>query len=375
MAWLDKRTTTKGEARYLVGWREPGTGRRFHKSFHRDVDARRFKREVESKLDQGDYVSVADRKQPLGEFIESMLASSHNIAPSTRAWYRQHYEGYVPDSLRRRPVGQITRAELQAFFNDLIDTKGNGTVNAVRQVLTKAFNSMVEDGQLTRSPIRGVEVPKRERKEIEPVPLETIEALADAIDPRYRAALLLAAYGSLRAGEIGGLRVQDIDFLRRSVTVNQAVRTVKGKPGIAAPKTDAGRRRIAIPQFLAEELSLHMEAYGTCQGELVFCTVTRKLVDHNVLNKALRNAAEKLGIKRPTFHSLRHTGAALAIQAGAHVKAIQLRMGHANIKETMDTYGALMPGMDAELADQLDDVRARARKGGQVLPMRAAEAP
>lgn len=57
---------------------------------------------------------------------------------------------------------------------------------------------------------------------------------------------------------------------------------------------------------------------------------------------------------RRTFHDLRHTCAALLIDAGAHLKAFQVRLGHASIAITMDRYAHLMPNADAELADALD---------------------
>jgi integrase len=60
----------------------------------------------------------------------------------------------------------------------------------------------------------------------------------------------------------------------------------------------------------------------------------------------------------PRFHDRRHTSVALAINAGAHPKAIQQRLGHASIAITMDRYGHLMAGMDAELAGDLDDLRS-----------------
>jgi integrase len=79
-----------------------------------------------------------------------------------------------------------------------------------------------------------------------------------------------------------------------------------------------------------------------------------------------------------TFHDLRHTHAALLIAQGEHPKVIQVRLGHASIKTTLDTYGHLFEGLDEAAADRLDANwrasamdYARARVGSVVpLPVR-----
>ena len=57
-----------------------------------------------------------------------------------------------------------------------------------------------------------------------------------------------------------------------------------------------------------------------------------------------------------TFHDLRHSSAALLIQAGQHAKVIQERLGHSSIKTTLDVYGHLFPGMDEAAAEALDEM-------------------
>ena len=67
-----------------------------------------------------------------------------------------------------------------------------------------------------------------------------------------------------------------------------------------------------------------------------------------------RDAQEKKHMPPVTFHDLRHTHAALLIKLGVHMKVISERLGHASIKITMDTYGYLMPGMQEQAAQALD---------------------
>ena len=60
------------------------------------------------------------------------------------------------------------------------------------------------------------------------------------------------------------------------------------------------------------------------------------------------------GLTRITLHECRHTFASLMIAAGVNVKALATYMGHSSITITMDRYGHLMPGNEAEAAGLLD---------------------
>ena len=67
-------------------------------------------------------------------------------------------------------------------------------------------------------------------------------------------------------------------------------------------------------------------------------------------------------LERITFHECRHTFASLMIAAGVNAKALQVYMGHASVSITLDRYGHLMPGSEAEAAGLLDAYLAARRK-------------
>jgi integrase len=95
-------------------------------------------------------------------------------------------------------------------------------------------------------------------------------ALADAMDPRYRAAVLLAAYGGLRAGELFGLRTKRVDPLRRTITIAETVVDVGGHPYFGPPKTRTGRRTVPLPRVAADPLAEHLRTYDRQPDDLVF---------------------------------------------------------------------------------------------------------
>jgi integrase len=349
-------------AGYYVGYREPGSSKKTYKRFSTFDAARDAKTSLNKQLQDGAYVPKLTRAETMDVYVGRMLESAHDLAPSTLAGYKSTYLLHIRPALGKKAIGDLTTQQLQGLMNRLVQSAGSGTVTAVDQLLRRVFNAAVREGVLLSSPMRAVKVPKRKRKEINPLPVDVVEELADAIEPRYRAAILLAAYAGLRGGEVGGLRLKDVDFTNGVITINQAVRTVWGKPEVSQPKTSAGRRRITLPTFLSEELWKHTQDFGST--DLIFTAVKGGLVSHMTLNKAVKRAAAKIGIpedERPDFHYLRHTCAALMIQTGAHPKAIQARMGHQDIQTTFNVYGHLFESLDAQVADDLHKMRTLAQ--------------
>ena len=97
-------------------------------------------------------------------------------------------------------------------------------------------------------------------------PIATIEqvfAFADAIDRRYRIAVLLATFGGLRVGEILVLTRERFDFEANSVLVVEQLQELKrGGYLVGPPKSDAGTRLVSLPDFMMEEISRHLAEYG-----------------------------------------------------------------------------------------------------------------
>jgi integrase len=122
------------------------------------------------------------------------------------------------------------------------------------------------------------------------------------------------------------------------------------------PKTTAGVRSITISRTTARKLADHLETYGVDDPDsLVFTTATGTPISHSSFQTHHYKPALAAAGVDARFHDLRHTSVALAIAAGAHPKAIQVRMGHSSITVTLDRYGHLFPELDEAIADAFDD--------------------
>jgi integrase len=182
---------------------------------------------------------------------------------------------------------------------------------------------------------------------------QQVWALHDALEPRYRAGLLLGAFVGLRAAEVCGLRVADVDFLRGIV-----------HPVVQYPdeelKTETSRTPVPIPKDLVLELSRHVEEFSTTW---VMCDAAGRQMGPWQLQAAFRVArAQVKGLPEGfRFHDFRHYYASLLIASGLDVKIVQARLRHASAKTTLDTYGHLWPDSDETTRTAIGDVMRASR--------------
>jgi integrase len=237
------------------------------------------------------------------------------------------------------------------------------------------MTAAVNADMLARSPCRAVRLPKIERQEMRFLTPAEVARLANAISPRYRALVLLAAYGGLRIGELAGLRRGRVNLVRGTVDVAEIVVEVKGKLFIGPPKTRAGRRTIGLPQAVVDELATHLGPLGSADAHVFTSDKGGILRTSNFRAKVWLPAVRAAGLTPLRPHDLRHTAVALWIAAGANPKEVSVRAGHTSVAFTLDRYGHLFEGHDLELRDRLDTMLAEGLKEAaateSVVPLRS----
>jgi Phage integrase family len=182
-----------------------------------------------------------------------------------------------------------------------------------------------------------------------------VSRLADAIDPRYRAVVLLGAYGGLRAGELFGLRVPRLDLPAQRLDVVEQVVEVSGNLG--APKTKAGRRSVPLPVVVCDALSEHLRQWPS--DDLVFTAPDGGPVRlASWRSRFFKRAVDAAGVAPLRVHDLRHTAVSLWIAAGASPREIASRAGHTSVSIVLDRYGHLLPGSESRVNDELDRLAA-----------------
>jgi integrase len=292
------------------------------------------------------------------DHAEKVMAGRVDLKPSTLARDETYLSSLILPHLGSRQIGSVTTADLEAWVAALTAAGyAAATVRKAYQIGAAVFASAVRSTLIPRSPAEGVKLPRIERTEMRFLTAEEVTGLAETTGDRNRVLVLTAAYAGLRWGEIGGLRVSQLDLLRRRLTVVETLSEVRGKVTFSEPKTAASRRSVTLPRFLCDELAAHLATLPEVDpGGLVFTAVKGGPLRRTNWRRRVWLPAVAATVGEPMrFHDLRHTHAALLIAQGEHPKVIQSRLGHASIRTTLDTYGHLFEGLDEAAADRLDE--------------------
>ena len=222
--------------------------------------------------------------------------------------------------------------------------------------------------------VAGVEHPKER-----PIAsIEQVYALADAIEPRYRALVLTATFTGLRLGELRALTRRRLDLLHAIVHVTEQIQELKdGTLVVGPPKTAAGVRQVAIPQALIPELEAHLARWAAPGPDgLVFCGTRDQPMRRASLYTAWRRAVGAADVEGLRFHDLRHTGNTLAAATGASIRELMTRMGHASPRAAL-IYQHATDERDRAIAEALSQLIAAsaAPDSAEVLSLPIVESP
>ncbi|WP_342664746.1 site-specific integrase [Microbacterium luticocti] len=220
-------------------------------------------------------------------------------------------------------------------------------------VLAGILDDAQRAGRIRTNPARGAEnLPKKETKKTRRylTDAEVLRFAAAIADPVRSVLVLVLAYTGLRWSEAIGLRVRDVNPLRRRLHVRRPLVELDGIFHEGEPKSWE-RRTVPYPEFLAPALEHLMAGHGPDDHLFVEEGGFHIRQPHVARSWFLAGLAAA-GIERLTPHDLRHTAASLAISSGANVKAVQRMLGHKSAALTLDIYADLFD-------DDLDAVATR----------------
>lgn len=294
---------------------------------------------------------------------EASRASQHRAAQhSARAWalangHDVHNTGRLPRAVLdawKAAGSPAARAatQLEAPVHVPSDA-GRARVAQAYRVLRLILNNAVTDGRIDANPchIPGAgQIKATERKPATPA---EIVALADAMPTRYAAAVHVASWSGLRAGELFGLARRHVDLDAGTLRVERAAIYLANSIHLGPTKTESSRRLVHLPPHVVTILRQHMETYtGTSPDALIFTSTAGTIVSKGVRKKTFWRARATVGRPDLRWHDLRHTGATMAAQAGASLRELQHRLGHSTVNAAM-IYQHASSERDRELAQRL----------------------
>lgn len=284
--------------------------------------------------------------------------------------YNQLVDDYISPVLGSVKLRELTPLLIQRLYNGQLD-KGIGerTIQRTHAVIRASLNSAKKMGLLTHNPATATSPPKPKRKDMQILNesqirelLETAKAIRDG---RY-ALYYLAIVTGMRQGELLALHWSEVDFAKGILHVKYSLKRVPGE-GLQPrkPKTSSSVRSIKIGletcQVLNAQASLVAEMKAKAGNDwhdlrYVFPTGNGQPIEPAEAYRGLHKLLLKASLPKIRFHDLRHTAASLMLNNGVDVLIASKRLGHAKPSITLDFYGHLLPNIQSQVADLLEDV-------------------
>lgn len=227
-----------GKESWQARWRDPAGVDRA-KNFSRRVDAERYLVSLEADKLRGRYADPRLGRIKLGEWMAEWQATRTNLSAQTRVRDDASIRNHVLPALGGAPVGRLQPVHVARWVAELDDEGlAPATVRKAYQLLSAALASAVDNGLIPVSPCRGIKLPRLTQPIMRILEPAEISNLAEAIDQRYRAMVLTAAYAGLRFGELAALKVGRFDALRKTIRVEESLAEVKGEFYVKPPKSE-----------------------------------------------------------------------------------------------------------------------------------------
>jgi integrase len=374
MAAIERRQRTRrGPVHWRVRWRD-AEDRQRSKTFETHADAKRYKLRLEGDVAAGTWIDPANARIPLGEFVVEWRKSIVDLRPTSLARMESAVRNQILPEWGTTALSGIANADVRAWAAQLhASGYSASTVRKAVFTLRRILDAAVADRRLAINAADKVPLPVEEPGEQRFLTAEEVEVLADTIAPRFRAMVLVAAYGGLRFGELTGLRRERVDVLRGRVQVAETLVQVGADLSFGPTKTRNGRRTVPLPRRVMGELARHMERYVPPPAEeLVFTGLRSQPLRREWFRRTWwLPAVRATGLDGLRFHDLRHTYVSLLIRAGANAKEVSTWAGHSTVAFTLDRYGHLYDDADDSMPDRLDALlnAQRPASNALVLPL------
>lgn len=336
-----------------------------------EAGVRAFNRFTEGDTWIANNISVSDY---MDEWVR--LHVEMNLTPGTQRNYLKIIESIVKPRIGNMLVRSLTPSMLQDILNDLHkEGKSKSYINNIRVILKGSLEYAVRPlGYLKENPMQYVRIPRNARKPKEKVILseEDFQRIADRFEGTgFYLAFMIGFYTGVRVSECYGLTWDCVDLTSNRLEVVKQLSEIDGKWQFAPLKTESSYRSVLFGPKLrkalldakkrqAEDRLVYGEYYKDTMN-LVNAKREGGFYTPNSMNYAVRVIHRELGMRDFSYHALRHTHATLLIQNGANIKSVSKRLGHSDIKTTLQIYTHATDAMEQETVAIFENLDSDAR--------------
>lgn len=363
------------EARYTIG--KDVNGRQKQKSVYGKTEAEVVEKLNRLKSDVYTGKHIENKNIRLGEWLKDWIEiyKKHSVRPTTfecMMFYSKHIYAHDISCLR---LVELKSIHFQKFYADKIKTLAPASVRKLHNILKSCLNQAEKNEMINYNPVKRAEPPAMQKPEIEILlPEEQKEFIKALEGEKLKPLFLLALQTGLRIGELLALKWDAIDFKNHTLTVNGTTKRVveqfekdyegiKSRIVLQEPKTRNSVRTVPLMASAYENLILLnrrqklkaiKDGKPFDRAKIVFSTASGSYIESKNVNRILYRVLEKAGLKRLSFHSMRHTFVSRMLEEGIDIKTISEIIGHSKTSFTLDTYAHILPSNKHDAVKKLD---------------------
>lgn len=350
-AYKDETSNTWEVFFYYEDW--TGKRKRKHKrNFRTKKEAQEYERLFKQK-------TAADLNMSIEEFVEVYFQDkSGELKLRTLDNKKYMIESHVIPYFGKKKVNEITPADVIAWQNQIREKGYSDAYNRMLQnQLTAIFTHAEKIYDLKNNPLKRVKkMGKSDGRSLNFWTYEEYIKFRDTLEPdsRYYLIFEILFWTGCRIGELLALTYTDFDFSAKKMLISKTYYRNKGEDIITTPKTANSIRNVDVPEFLLDEVkSYYNRLYAYPVDARLFP------VGHEAVQHKLSHNIKISGVKKIRVHDLRHSACAFLIHKGVPALVIKERMGHRDIKITLNTYGHLYPSEQRKVAEMLEVVNKK----------------
>lgn len=334
---------------YYTDW-QGNRKKKKKEGFKTQKEAKEFEREFLEKLEGNCDMSF-------GAMCQLYLDDCKNkIKPTSLNAKKTVLEARVIPELGEIPVSEITANTLRIFNNKLIENNdySNSYIKKINTQISCILAFAVKYYNLKSNPCKVFEgVKGRPTEEIQFWTLKEYKKFITAVDDiKYKVAYDILFWTGIRSGELLALTIGDINFKTKEISITKNYAKLNNQELILTPKTKKSKRVVEIPSFLADEIKEYIEQLYDKHK-----TAKLILVSRPSLRVRMANYAKKAKVKYIRLHDLRHSHASLLIEMGFQPLVVADRLGHENVKTTLEIYSHLYPNKQTTVCEKLEKLK------------------
>ncbi|OKL37599.1 tyrosine-type recombinase/integrase [Domibacillus mangrovi] len=349
-------------------------------TFKTEKDAIRAAALLEKQFEDGDYQT--ETKIKVATYVEDFLTWYSQNAKSSSARTRKVNLKQLTEPWSKVPLRKITKKMYQERLYELSSEYSKNYLQAIHTSGKMLFKRAIDLELIKTDPTENFKLPKKKvsvedlEQNDEDIKFLEKEELAHFLRvtkqhglPQDELIFTTLAYTGMRIGEALALKWADIDLLQLTLRISKTLYTPQNnakKFELLTPKTSSSHRTLRTDEHLISLFKKHKAAqnehilkYGQYyqNHQFVFARNDGLPMTRNFVDGRLQRLLKTAGIEKSiTPHSFRHTHTSLLIEAGVGIKEIQQRLGHGDIKTTMNIYAHMTANMEEKAAQQFSDL-------------------